>query len=210
MEARQSRGDDAPLIGEVCIHHLFADADLYLGGHEAALAAICSPPLRDRANCGDLLAGLAAGDLDIMSTDHCEFCLAEKSAAAAIGFAHVPNGCGGVGERLVVSHTLAVAGGNLTPARWLETMCRRPAEIMGLAGRKGRLEPGYDADVVLFDPRAEYRWEPLGASDRAGSLWAGLPVKGLVKDVWLRGRQVVAHGTLVPDQPGGEFLPRTL
>jgi dihydropyrimidinase len=156
------------------------------------------------------LAGLVAGDLDILSTDHCEFCLATKSEAAAGGFHKVPNGCGGVGERMVVSHTLAVAAGHMTPARWIEAACHRPAEIMGLQGRKGRLEPGYDADIVLFDPRASYRWAPLGPSDRAGSLWAGLPVTGRVKDVWLRGRRVVAGGILVPDQPGGEFLPRTL
>ena len=111
---------------------------------------------------------------------------------------------------MVVSHTLAVATGKMTPARWIESCCRRPAELMGLKDRKGQLAPGFDADIVLFDPAAEYRWEPLGSSDRAGSLWTGLPVTGRVRDVWLRGRQVVAGGMLTLDQPGGEFLPRHL
>ena len=82
-----------------------------------------------------------------------------KAAAAAGGFPRVPNGCGGVGERMVVSHTLAVATGKMSPARWIETCCARPAEMMGLAGRKGRLAPGFDADIVLFDPD---RRIPLG------------------------------------------------
>jgi dihydropyrimidinase len=208
--ARRQRGSAGVLLGEVCIHHLFLDADLYRGGHEAALGAICSPPLRPADNGARLLAGLAAGDLDFLSTDHCEFCLAVKAAAAGKGFAAVPNGCGGVGERLVVSHTLAVRSGAMTPARWIETCCRRPADLMGLQGRKGQLAAGCDADVVLFDPTAEYRWEPLGQSDRAGSLWAGLPVAGRVRDVWLRGRRVVADGMLTLDQPGGAFLTRRL
>lgn len=198
------------LLCEVCLHHLFADEGLYEAGHEAALAAVCSPPLRAAAQGESLLAQLAAGDIDLLSTDHCEFDLKTKAAAAAGGFPAIPNGCGGVGERLVVSYALAVATGRLDPGRWIETVASRPAELMGLAGRKGRLDPGFDADIVLFDPRPEYRWEPLGRSDRAGSLWAGLPVRGLVRDVWLRGRQVVAGGRLVGDQPGGLFLHRDL
>ncbi len=208
--ARKKQGGDGMIFGEVCLHHLIADSGLYEAGHRAALAAICSPPLRAAGNGADLMAGLVAGDLDLLSTDHCEFPLAVKSAAAGGGFPRVPNGCGGVGERLVVSHTLAVATGKMDPARWIEACCSRPAELMGLADRKGRLAPGYDADIVLFDPVAEYRWEPLGASDRTGSLWAGLPVTGRVRDVWLRGRQVVADGRLTHNQPGGEFLPRRL
>jgi dihydropyrimidinase len=209
-KTRKNLDPDGILLGEVCLHHLFADSRLYQAGHGASTAAICSPPLREAGNGADLLAGLVAGDLDLLSTDHCEFPLTVKSAAAGGGFPRVPNGCGGVAERMVVSHSLAVVTGKMDPARWIETCCRRPAELMGLAGRKGQLAQGFDADIVLFDPLAEYRWEPLGSSDRAGSLWAGLPVTGRVRDVWLRGRQVVAGGQLTGDQPGGDFLPRHL
>jgi len=207
---RRARQDShAPLLnGEVCLHHLFADESLYEAGHEAALGAICSPPLRPAANGPKLLAALSAGDLDFLSTDHCEFCLRDKAQAAAGGFHEVPNGCGSVGERLVLSHSLAVKTGQISLARWQDVICARPAELMGLAGRKGRLTPGHDADIVLFDPRPEYRWEPLGPSDRAGSIWAGTPVQGQVTDVWLRGARVVAGARLVQDQPGGMFLPR--
>ena len=83
--ARQERPDyrvDGRLIGEACLHHLFRDESLYAGGYEAALAAICSPPLRRPADGQALLAGLGDGRLDLLSTDHCEFCLATKSEAA--------------------------------------------------------------------------------------------------------------------------------
>ena len=123
---------------------------------------------------------------------------------------HLALCCGGVGERLTLAHSLAVVPGHLTGARWIEACCTRPAEIMGLGGRKGRLAPGYDADVVVFDPEPEYRWEPLADSDHAGSIWRGMPAKGRVTDVWLRGTRVVSGGRLLPEQPGGIFLPRQL
>lgn len=198
------------LIGEVCLHHLLAHGGLYESGHEAALAAVCSPPLREAENCGQLQQALADGDLQLLSTDHCEFPLAVKAAAAAGGFHLIPNGCGGVGERLVFSHTHLVASGLMTPSAWIQAVATGPAALMGLQGRKGRLDPGCDADVVLFDPASRHHWHPLGPSDVAGSLWAGRPVQGAVRDVWLRGRQVVQGGRLALEQPGGIFLPRTL
>lgn len=209
--ARADRGDTGPeAFGEVCIHHLFADDACYRTSEDAALAAICSPPLRPAGHGAALLAGLAEGAIDLLSTDHCEFTLAAKQRAAGSGFPKVPNGCGGVGERLVLSHTLAVAEGKLEPWRWQEAFAGRPAALMGLDGRKGRLAPGLDADIVLFDPEARYTWRPLGDSDSAGSLWDGRPVVGRVTDVWLRGVRVVEDGALCATQPGGRFLPRSL
>jgi len=211
---RRARADHEeggpPALGEVCVHHLFADDAAYRASDDAALAALCSPPLRPAGHGAALLAGLSEGAIDLLSTDHCEFALDTKRLAAAAGFPKVPNGCGGVGERLVLSHTLAVCEGRLSPWRWQETFAARPAEVMGLGRRKGRLAPGFDADIVLFDPEARYTWRPLGASDVAGSLWNDRPVVGRVTDVWLRGQRVVEGGALCARQPGGGFLPRTL
>lgn len=209
--ARADREDGGPAaLGEVCVHHLFADDAAYRADDDAALAALCSPPLRPAGHGAALLAGLADGAIDLLSTDHCEFALATKRLAAAGGFPRVPNGCGGVGERLVLSHTLAVCEGRLDPWRWQQVIAEQPAALMGLGGRKGRLAAGYDADIVLFDPADRYTWRALPGSDAAGSLWDGRPVTGRVTDVWLRGERVVGDGALCARQPGGVFLPRTL
>ncbi len=199
----------AAVYGEVCLHHLAADDSLYRMDQDRALAAVCSPPLRGTADTAALLAGLIAGDLDWLATDHCEFPLELKRTAAHGGFTKVPNGCGGVGERLTLLHDLAVASGAMTPWRWQETCCQKPAEIMGLTGRKGRLQPGYDADIVGFDPRREFRWRPLGASDGDGNLYRGRRVRGQVVRVWKGGRTAVADGRVVTGEPGS-FLPRRL
>lgn len=206
----EHQNQDTPLFGEVCLHHLLADDELYEAGHEAALAAACSPPLRDAKNHPALANGLARGIVNILSTDHCEFALKDKAEAAGGGFYKVPNGCGGVGERLVLSHTHLVVPEVMSPERWVDVLCETPARLMGLGHCKGRLAEGMDADIVLFDPKPEYSWEPLGQSDHAGSLWKGMPARGAVQNVWLRGRQVVQNGRLVIDQQGGIFLSRKL
>ncbi len=214
LQDARTRGDhqnnNTLLLGEVCLHHLLADDGFYEAGHNAALSAACSPPLRDAKNHLPLAKALSRGTLDILSTDHCEFTLKTKAAASGGGFYRVPNGCGGVGERLVLSHTHLVATGLMKPERWVEVICEAPARLMGLGDRKGRLAPGFDADLVIFDPKPEYRWEPLGQSDQAGSLWRGMLARGVVQDVWLRGRQVVQSGRLVMKQPGGIFQSRKL
>ncbi|MBK8166738.1 MAG: amidohydrolase family protein [bacterium] len=209
--AQADREEGGPAaLGEVCLHHLFADDAAYRADDERALAAICSPPLRPAGHGAALLAALADGAIDMLSTDHCEFALAIKANAAAAGFPRIPNGCGGVGERLVLSYTLAVCEGRLDPWRWQQVMAERPALLMGLAGRKGRLEPGCDADIVLFDPEARYTWHVAPGSDAAGSLWDGREVTGRVTDVWLRGARAVQGGKLCKAQPGGRFLQRVL
>ena len=105
---------------------------------------------------------------------------------------------------------MAVCEGRLDPWRWQQAFAELPAALMGLGARKGRLAPGFDADIVLFDPEARYTWQPAAGSDVAGSLWDGRPAVGRVTDVWLRGIPVVRDGALCPEQPGGVFLPRAL
>jgi dihydropyrimidinase len=198
------------LTGEVCLHHIFASSGCCDGSYEAALRVVLSPPIRSVQDSAALLAGLAAGDIDLLSTDHCEFPLAIKLQAAHAGFPAIPNGAGGVGERLTWAYARGVVPGDLTPERWVRVCCERPAELMGLGRRKGRIAPGFDADLVLFDPRAEQVWRPLGESDPQSSLYAGVRVTGMVRRVWLRGRLVVDGGRLIPDAAPGCFLSRRL
>jgi len=208
--ARAAASSPEQLTGEVCLHHLFGSSGACCNDRDGFLRVTISPPLREVSDSKALLAGLAAGDLDLLSTDHCEFSWADKERGATAGLMAIPNGTGGVGERLVFSFGLAVAAGLLSVDRWVAAACERPAELMGLAGRKGRIAVGHDADLVLFDPAAEYRWQPLGASDRRASLYAERWVRGRVKEVWRRGQQVVTGGQLSADPGCGSFIRRHL
>jgi len=123
-------------------------------------------------------------------------------------FNAIPNGAGGVGERLTLAYAKGVVPGLLDPARWVRVCCERPAELMGLAGCKGRIAPGHDADLVLFNPEAEGIWQALGASDPGSNLYAGISVRGAVRKVWRRGELVVAGGNLQTGLVPGRFLER--
>ncbi len=206
---RQGRDAPAGLVAaETCLHHVFRSATLYRSGRDDALRAICSPPLRSPADGVALMAGLADGTLDQLASDHCEFPLAVKRHEGLHGFPMVPNGTGGVGERLIVAYTLGVKKGGLSPAHWVRVCCERPAELAGLGHRKGRVEAGRDADLVLFDPAAEGTRLPIGPGDPLARLWSGTDWRGAVRQVLRRGVAVVRPGVRWTEPEQGEFLPR--
>ena len=202
--ARQAGRD---VRAEVTIQHLLLTDDWYRAGFDQALAAILSPPLRSAADTAALRAALTDGGVDWIATDHCEFSLAIKCREAAGGFPAVPNGAAGVGERLLVTYTELVVPGHLSPAAWVNLCCTAPARFAGLGDRKGRLAPGLDADLVLFDPEAAGTRLPVNADH---SLWAGDHWRGAVRHVWRRGTALVRDGRLVPAAEPGRFLERSL
>lgn len=206
---RGARAVGVDLRAETCPQYLFRDESRYVSGGDDALTALMSPPLRTPADAAALLSGLAGNDIAWLATDHCAFPLDLKRREAARGFAAVPNGAAGVGERLLAAYTLGVCRGLLTPERWVQVCCEAPAGRLGLAGRKGRVAAGYDADLVLFDPAACGTHLPVDGHPDP-SLWTGDDWRGRVVDVWRRGEQVVHNGCLSTNIGPGHFLPRRL
>ena len=205
-EITAARAAGLAVTAEACLHHLYRDEFEYQRGFDAALTAVLSPPLRSASDTAALRLAIAAGDVSHIATDHCEFPLQVKREAARDGFAAIPNGAGGVGERLIVVYSESVKTGGITPEQWVRLCCESPAELMGLGGRKGRIEPGYDADLVLFDPEAIGTVLPRIES---ASLWAGSDWRGEVRDVWLRGEPAVTDGIIAQDAGTGKFLERS-
>lgn len=204
---RGARSVGVNIHAETCPQYLFRTDDCYAENGDRALTALMSPPLRSDTDTAALRRGLAAGDISWIATDHCEFPLDTKRRESAGGFPAIPNGAAGVGERLLVTYTLGVCAGLLSPESWVRLCCEQPAELMGLSGRKGRVAEGHDADLVLFDPAAEGTALPLNAD---ASVWTGDDWHGDVKAVWRRGEQVVADGRLAKKIGAGTFLPRRL
>ena len=204
---RGARAVGVDISAETCPQYLFRTDASYAESEDSALTAIMSPPLRSEADAASLRAGLADGEISWLATDHCQFPLDLKRQESANGFPAIPGGTAGVGERLLVTYTLGVCADLLSPESWIRLCCEQPAAMMGLAGRKGRVAEGYDADLVLFDPEATRTALPFNADS---SLWTGDDWRGAVKDVWRRGARVVAHGRLVDDPDAGTFLHRKL
>jgi len=136
---------------ETCPQYLGAITveDYERPGFEGA-AFVCSPPLRTTRDADVLWSGLRTGVLNVVSSDHSPFTMAQK-ALGADDFSKIPNGVPGIETRMALTWSLGVPSGHVTPERFVDLVATEPARRFGFA-RKGAIEVGFDADVVLFDP----------------------------------------------------------
>ncbi len=189
---------------ETTPQNLFFTAADYAGPAGAGLKA--SPPLRERADVEALRAGLRDGTIDIVATDHAPHSPAEKAAPARC-FAEIPGGMPGLQTLLPVMLRL-VAEGVIGHADLVRLCARNPAARFGLGRRKGRLEPGFDADILVVDPRRDGLIAGRHQASRAGyTPFEGWTVPGHLARVFLRGREIVTEGVIVGGPSGTALRP---
>lgn len=199
---RDARARDVPVIAETCPHYLFQTVDVLDQPLPASAGFVCSPPQRQQADQAALWGGLQTGDLAVVTSDHAPYRL-DGTGKFAHGtdapFPRIANGQPGLEVRLPLMFDAMVGSGRLGPSRFVELTSSAPARIFGLTG-KGRIAPGMDADIVLWNPQREV---VLGETlDGAGyNPWTGRKVKG-APDTVLRRGEVVVEGGRVLAQPG--------
>ena len=205
---RRARMQGKRVYGEPLIQHLTLDESEYFDKDwDHAARRVMSPPFRNKKHQDSLWAGLASGSLSCVATDHCAFTTAQKLAGRD-NFTAIPGGIPGVETRGELIYTFGVAKKKIG----LGTMCRvlaeNPAKLYGLYPRKGVLAPGSDADIVVYDPKADH---VIRAEDMAGAAdynpYEGFVTKGSIRQVWLRGKPVVSSGKVLPGSVG-KYLPR--
>jgi dihydropyrimidinase len=203
-----ARKAGARVLAETCPQYLtFTEDDLDRPGFEGA-KYVFSPPARSAADQDALWAGLVSGDLDAVTSDHCPFRFADQKALGQDDFSLIPNGVGGVQERVVLLHEFGVRTGRISRSRWVELVATGPARIFGLHPRKGSLSVGADADVVIFDPEREATLGVAQSRSRSDySVYEHTTVRGAPRHVMLRGETVIADGRLT-DRRAGEFIAR--
>lgn len=200
ISAAQSRSID--ISGESCPQYLFLNAEEHLGGEKGELF-VCAPPLRKVEDQAVLWKALAAGVLEVVSTDHCPWSAAEKRQA---DFTLIPGGVPSIEARLALIYE-GVRTGRLSLAQWVHLCCTAPARRMGLA-RKGQLAPGFDADVVIFDPKRERTISPATLHEHAGwTPYEGHVVMGWPRSVLLRGETIVLDEQYIGEK-NGRFVAR--
>ena len=200
------------LFRSTCPHYL-ALTDARYGSIDIDSVAQCviSPPLRPLSDQDALWAGLADGSLDLVATDHVPDRLAVEKAAARRGipFDRISNGAPGIETLLSIAYSEGVAKGRLTVERMVDLLSTSPARLFGLE-RKGAIEPGRDADLVLFDPTAR---RTLRAADLHHTSdytpYEGFELTGAVRSVYVRGRPVIRDGHFVGERGYGRFVGRT-
>ena len=168
-----------------------------------------SPPLRGKATQDQLWRGLAYNDLQVISTDHCPFCMKEQKELGLNDFSKIPNGAPGIETRMSLVFDGGVRAGRISLNRFVELTSTAPAKIFGLFPRKGTIAPGSDADIVIFDPSNDHR---VAASTLHMKVddnpYEGRQVTGATDTVLSRGRLVIENGVFVGRAGAGSFLKR--
>jgi len=209
IAAAKSRGQ--PVFGETCPQYLFLTDELYDRPGVAGALPVCSPPLRPAADRAALWDALTSGALDLVSTDHCPFTAAEKETGLG-DFSAIPGGVPSIESRVALVYDGLVnrATGDETAAlrRWVDVCATTPARLLGF-GCKGRLLPGYDADIVVFDPQLPHIITAGGLSETAGwTPYEGLHLRGRPAITISRGEVIVDNGQWLGTPGRGRFVAR--
>ncbi|MDX9721719.1 MAG: dihydropyrimidinase [Myxococcota bacterium] len=188
--------------------YLLLDASRYAGPE--AWRYILQPPLRQASEARELWSYVERGACDLLITDHCDYSRAQKLAANN-DFRQTPGGLPGLMTLLPSMVTHGVKRGRLDWPQLVRMMASRPAQVYGLWGQKGALLPGFDADVVLFDPARSWTLEQDQLRGAAGySPFEGMRFEGAVFAVLRRGQFVVWKDKFVGPRGSGRYLPRYL
>jgi dihydropyrimidinase len=205
--AAQQQG--LPVYGETCPQYLTLTWDSYERPGVLGAQPICSPPLRPQAEQAKLWQALASDHLQVVSTDHCPFTSQEK-ARGLHDFSQIPGGVPSIEARFSLLYSKGVRQGLFSLNRWVEICCTTPARLFGLS-QKGVIAPGYDADLVIFDPdqavvlstdflHENVDWTPYDQQELQG--WPVVTIS--------RGEVIVENGQFLGQAGRGRFIERTV
>jgi dihydropyrimidinase len=170
-----------------------------------AARRVMSPPFRDKRHQDSLWAGLQSGSLQVVATDHCAFTTEQKRLGIG-DFRKIPNGTGGLEDRMPLLWTAGVNTGRLTKE---EFVAANIARILNIYPRKGRIGIGSDADIVAWDPRASKTISAVKQISRIDyNVFEGFACSGAPVATLSGGRIAFANGELRAEQGDGKYIER--
>ena len=207
IAAARARGQR--VYGEVLAGHLVIDESVYRDPDFAKAAAhVMSPPFRAKGHQEALWQGLQSGQLHTTATDHCTFCAAQK-AMGRDNFAKIPNGTGGVEERLAVIWDAGVNTGRLTPSEFVAITSANTARLFNIYPRKGLVGVGADADLVVWDPAATHTLSVKTQHSKGDyNIFEGRTVQGMPSHTISQGVVAYAKGDLRAEMGKGRYIKR--
>lgn len=206
---RRARAAGKRVWGEPLIQHLTLDESEYFHPDwDHAARRVMSPPFRNKEHQASLWAGLMSGSLSVVATDHCAFTTEQKRFGLG-NFAKIPNGTGGLEDRIPMLWTHGVGTGRLTPNEFVAVTSTNIAKILNLYPKKGAVLVGADADLVVLDPEKE---KVISAGTQQSAIdynvFEGQKVKGLPRFVLTRGQVAIDDGAVKTQEGHGQFVGR--
>lgn len=205
----RARSKGQRVFGEVLAGHLTIDDSVYHNPDFAFAAGhVMSPPFRSKEHQAALWQGLQGGNLHTTATDHCTFCDTQK-AAGKNDFSKIPNGCGGVEDRMAVIWDGGVNSGKLTRSEFVKVTSTNAAQIFNIYPRKGVIAAGTDADIVVWDPQATRRISAKTQFAKGGfNVFEGRTVRGVPTHTISGGKLVFKDGDLRAVEGAGQHVDR--
>jgi len=207
----QARLGGAPVVAETCPQYLVLDESVYdpAGGCEVA-KYVCSPPMRAPSHVEALWEALRAGSIQQVSSDHAPFRYEGQKTGGCGDFTQIPNGLPGIETRLPLLFTEGVSRGRISPERFVELTSTAPARIFGLWPRKGTIESGADADLIVVHPE---RATEVHAAELHSAVdyspYEGMRLQGFPTWTISRGEVIIDEGELCVERGRGRLVERT-
>ena len=206
---RRARANGQRVYGEPLIQHLTLDESEYHNKDwDHAARRVMSPPFRNKKHQEDLWNGLRAGSLQVVATDHCAFTTKQKQGGIG-DFTKIPNGTGGLEDRMPVLWTHGVTTGKLTMNEFVAVSSSNIAKILNIYPKKGSISVGGDADIVIWDPKAT---KTISAKTQQSvidyNVFEGFKLKGLPSITLSRGEVVWMDGKILGVVGRGKFVAR--
>jgi dihydropyrimidinase len=208
-EVIRARNEGQRVFGEVLAGHLLLDDSVYLNtDFDTAAAHVMSPPFRPKGHQDALWRGLQSGNLQTTATDHCCFC-ADQKAMGKDDFTKIPNGTGGVENRMEVLWHAGVNTGKLTMNEFVRVTSTNAAQIFNMYPRKGSISVGADADLVIWDPEASKTISAKTHHQNVDyNIFEGMTVRGTASHTISQGKVVFKDGELSVERGAGRYIER--
>ena len=216
-----ARDNGQNVFGETCPQYLYLSLEEQLGAQSEQWGAfegakwVCSTPLRSReeGHQHHMWQSLRTNDIQMVSTDHCPFCMKGQKDMGLNDFSKIPNGIGSVEHRMDLLFQ-GVVDRQISLERWVEVTSTTPARMFGMYGRKGVIQPGADGDIVIYDPNGH---TSIGIGEGRShhmnmdySAWEGFEIDGHVDTVISRGRVIIDDHQYLGAKGDGKYFARGL
>ncbi|MES2524783.1 MAG: dihydropyrimidinase [Gemmatimonadota bacterium] len=204
VRAAQARG--VPVLAETCVQYLVLDDSVFAGvdGHLYA----CCPQLKKPADSARLWRGLDSGEVSVISTDTCTF-TREQKAMWEGDWTKIPMGMPGLETLMPLVYSKGVLEGRLSLTQMCNNLSTNPAQIMGLAPRKGAIAVGADADLAIIHPTSTRTVRASEMETKADwSPYEGWELAGFARTTLSRGDIIVDDYQVVGTSGRGQWLPR--
>ncbi|MCC6621997.1 MAG: dihydropyrimidinase [Deltaproteobacteria bacterium] len=205
----RARLEGQRVFAECLAGHLLIDDSVYRNPDwRFAAHHVMSPPFRSKEHQDALWRGLQAGMIQTTATDHCCFMTAQK-AMGREDFRKIPNGTGGVEDRMAVLWDRGVRTGRLTPSEFVRVTSTNAAQIFNLYPKKGAITPGADADIVVWDPAGTRTISAATHHQNIDfNIFEGMTVTGVPAVTLSRGTVTWEGGQVNAERGRGRYLPR--